>query len=115
MELLYYRDREAEKMTDGGAHGVTKRVLFGKKKGAENFIMRVITFEPNSASPSHSHPWEHEAFVINGRGTAIIEGKEHAIRSGDAFFLAPNEKHCFKTTEQMEILCLIPTNEAGEE
>lgn len=115
MKLKYYRDCEAKMMTEGGAHGVSKRVIIGSQEGATNFIMRVISFEANAQSPEHHHPYEHEAFVISGRGIAYVGGKEHAIRAGDVFFIPPDEKHCFKTTEPMEILCLIPTNEEGIE
>jgi len=115
MILKHYRDGEPMVMTEDGAHGVTKRVIIGSQEGATNFIMRVIAFEANAQSPEHHHPWEHEAFVISGRGIAEVSGKEYSIRSGDVFFIPADEKHCFKTTEPMEILCLIPTNEQGVE
>ena len=33
--------------------------------------------------------------VIDGEGTAIIEGERHAMRAGTTLYLAPSQRHSF--------------------
>jgi quercetin dioxygenase-like cupin family protein len=92
MILKHYTDVKAKAMSDqkdtkvdnltfiGGTHGVSKRLVIGSKDDAANFVMRVIDFTSNAQSSHHSHPWEHEAFVISGSGTAVVGGKDYTIR-----------------------------------
>lgn len=57
--------------------------------------MRVIEVEHGSSTPLHSHPWEHEVFVLSGQGVVKSEGKETRIAKDSVVFVAPNEQHCF--------------------
>lgn len=104
MKHIHYLDAEPEEVTEAGAHGVKLRTVIGEKEGAPNFFMRVISFEANAASPNHSHPWEHEAFIISGSGIIEVEGKETNLKPGDVVFVPPNADHCFRTAEPMEML-----------
>ena len=93
-----------EQVGEAGAHGVSLRTVIGEADGAPNFFMRVISFEADSASPSHSHAWEHEAFIISGTGTVEVQGKTTSLKQGDVIYIPPNADHCFQTTEPMEML-----------
>jgi quercetin dioxygenase-like cupin family protein len=90
--------------------GVTKREVITARDGAPNFCMRVFEVEPGSSTPDHSHPWEHEVFVLSGGG--VVRGKEgeSAINKGSAVFIAPGEQHCFINTgtQVLRFVCLIP-------
>ncbi|UCF10319.1 MAG: cupin domain-containing protein [Candidatus Bipolaricaulota bacterium] len=96
-------------------HHVAKRVLVGAEQGAENFVMRQFTLGENGATPYHSHPWEHEVFVLNGRGKIVTEEGELPLTPGDAAFVAPDEVHRFMTvgSEPLEFLCIVPTEGEG--
>ncbi len=48
--------------------GVVKRDVINADNGAPNLCIRVFEVEPGSSTPPHSHPWEHEVFVLSGRG-----------------------------------------------
>jgi quercetin dioxygenase-like cupin family protein len=48
--------------------GVMMHVVAGPDDGVPNFVMRVFELEPSSATPFHTHPWEHEVFIISGKG-----------------------------------------------
>ncbi len=108
MKHINYLDEEPIAVTEAGAEGVSLRWAIGEKDGAENFFMRIVTFEPGGKSPSHSHDYEHEFYVISGRGTAEVESKTVALKTGDVLFIPPNAHHCFRTDEAMEVICLIP-------
>ena len=92
-----------------------KRVLIGPQQGAPNFIMRMFTLGEGGFSPYHTHPWEHEAFVLSGEGIVKgAEGEKH-VSAGDFIFVPPNEEHQFLNSgeEPFEFLCIIPKGEEG--
>jgi len=91
--------------------GVLKRVVIGADEGAPNFCMRVFEVEPGASTPSHSHPWEHEVFILSGRGVVVDgEGKETEIMKDSVIFIPSNEHHCTVNTgnEPLRFICLIP-------
>ena len=75
--------------------GALKREVITEKDGAPNFAMRVIEVKPGGSSPSHSHPWEHEVFVLSGQGVVEGEQGESEIKKESVVYIAPDEKHCF--------------------
>ena len=105
-----YTEVEALTMEMDGARNVTKRVLVGEKEGAPNFIMRYFTVYPDGYTPHHSHPWEHENFIVRGRGKVIIGNKEYPVSAGSFAFVPPNVMHQYICVgdEPLELLCLIP-------
>jgi len=90
--------------------GVVKREVVNADDGAPNFCMRVFEVEPGSATPSHSHPWEHEVFILSGWGVVVGEPGEAPIASGSVVFVAPDEKHCFvnRGDDTLRFICVIP-------
>jgi len=103
-------------LSDGKAVvNASKRVLIGPEQGAPTFIMRLFTVGEGGFSPYHTHPWEHEAFVLAGEG--IVKGThgETPVRAGDFIFVPPNEEHQFLNSgkEPFEFLCVIPKSEGG--
>ena len=90
--------------------GVVKREVITADDGAPNFCMRVFELEPGSSTPDHSHPWEHEVFVLSGRGMVTGEQKETLIARDSVVFVPSDEKHCFVNNgnEPLRFICLIP-------
>jgi quercetin dioxygenase-like cupin family protein len=72
--------------------------------------MRLFEMEPKGHSPFHSHPWEHEVFILEGEGAVVSEEGEKKFRAGDVVFILPNEKHQFKNNGEktVKFLCLVP-------
>ncbi len=99
-----------EEVKEQGARGVRKKVLIGEKEGAPNFIMRIFEVKPKGFTPLHSHSWEHEVYVLKGKGRVFTAGREEEISEGDALLIEPNEEHQFKNpySEPLIFLCLIP-------
>ncbi|OPL17895.1 MAG: hypothetical protein AVO35_08385 [Candidatus Aegiribacteria sp. MLS_C] len=97
-------------MESEGAVGVGIRVLIGEENGAPNFIMRRFSVQPGGRTPFHSHSWEHEVFVLEGRGEAVRGTDSYPIESGSAVLVVPNEEHSFRNTgdEPLVFLCIIP-------
>jgi len=93
----------------------TKRVLIGPKQGAGNFVMRLFTLEEGGRSPYHSHPWEHEVFILSGEGTVKSSGSSVTVSAGDFVFVPPMDEHQFLNagSEPFEFLCLVPVSGEG--
>jgi len=89
---------------------VEKRVLIGPKQGAENFVMRRFTIGVGGHTPYHTHPWEHEVYVLRGSGEACFSGGKEAIGPDDYVFVPSLDEHQFVNTgdEPLEFLCLVP-------
>lgn len=110
MKVMNYKDVEAEKVDEEGAEDVTIRWLITAKDEAPTFSMRHFEVAPGGYTPLHSHPWEHEVFILHGQGTVVRGGKDVPLREGDLVFIPPGEEHQFKnqTDSPMTMLCLIP-------
>jgi quercetin dioxygenase-like cupin family protein len=92
-----------------------KRVLIGPDEGAENFVMRLFTVDEGGCSPYHSHPWEHEVFVLSGNGKVKSADGDTAVSAGDFIYVPPNEEHQFLNagTSPFEFLCVVPVSGEG--
>jgi len=90
--------------------GVVKREVINADDGAPNYCMRVFEVEPGSSTPSHSHDWEHEVYVLSGRGVVVGEQRETPITKDSVVFVPPNEHHCFvnNSNERLRFICVIP-------
>lgn len=104
MKHVHYMDVEAEKVDVDGAKDAVIRHVVTEKDGAPNFNLRVLTIEAGGVSPDHSHPWEHEFFVLSGSGVGVVDSKETPIKPGEAILVPPDAQHCIRATEKMELI-----------
>ena len=107
MKMHHYRDVPATEPLKG----VGKRVVIGPDEGARNFVMRVFEVAPGRTSPDHAHPWEHEIFILAGKGAARGEdGSETAVSEGSTLFIPAGEKHCLinKGSQTLSFICVVP-------
>jgi len=110
MKIKHYTEVEASPVQTEGANGVTIRWLISESDGAPNFAMRLFEVKPGGQTPLHAHSWEHEVYILNGKGVVWKEGNEVEVQPGTAVFVPSDEKHCFRNTgkEKLQFLCLIP-------
>ena len=104
MKHVNYLDVEGINVTESGAHGVNLRTVIGEADGAPNFFMRVVTFESDGATPHHSHPWEHENYIVSGEGTLEVDGEVVELKPGDVAYVPPGAEHCYKSSGPMVML-----------
>jgi len=97
-----------------GANGVGIRVLISKDDGAPTFAMRMFEIEPGGNTPLHTHPHEHEVFVLAGAGVFVHKGLNHPIGPDDVVFVPGGHEHCFRNTGDatLRFLCLVPLSGA---
>ncbi len=110
MIIRKYTDVEAEDVKMEEASGVKKRVLISEADGAPNFIMRRFTIEPGGHTPYHTHPWEHELYVLSGTGQVRLGETSHEISAGTVVLVLPDEEHNFVNigSGPLDFLCIIP-------
>lgn len=92
------------------AEGVTMRRVISEVDGATNFTMDIFEIQTGGHSGFHTHPWEHEVFVIRGQGVVAGAEGETPFKEGNVIFVAPEEPHQFRNSgsSPVEFVCLIP-------
>jgi quercetin dioxygenase-like cupin family protein len=113
MKHVHHSDVDLEEPTEEGIKDIKVRWLISKKDGAENFAMRLFEVLPGGYSPLHQHDWEHEVFILEGKGLTRNKTNEESFNTGDVFFVPPMEWHQFVNTgdETLKFLCLVPYKE----
>ncbi|MDX1920491.1 MAG: cupin domain-containing protein [Candidatus Caenarcaniphilales bacterium] len=94
-----------------GASNCKMQPLLTQTENAPNFSMRLFELEPGGHTPQHSHPWEHEIFILEGEGQLKSEDNI-GFSSSDAILVPANTLHQFYNsgTKPLRFLCLIPNN-----
>lgn len=92
------------------APGVNMRVVAGPAEKAPTFVMRVFEIASGNATPLHAHRWEHEVFVLSGKGILRGGGRETPLQEGDAVTVLPGEQHSFLGIgkDMFRLICVVP-------
>jgi quercetin dioxygenase-like cupin family protein len=108
---IHYKDVELEDPSEEGIKDLKVRWLISKKDGAKNFAMRLFEVKPGGFTPLHQHDWEHEVFILEGKGKTWDKNNEDMFKQGDVLFIKPMEWHQFLNTGEktLKFLCLIPS------
>ena len=106
MRVISYREVEAKEVE--GSYKLKLRWL--NTDGSRNFAVRHCEVESGGYSPFHSHPWEHEMFVLEGKGIVVGDKEAKPISVGDSISIPANETHQIKNSGEkiLKILCMIP-------
>ena len=91
MKVIHYQKVESQVVPMRGAERVSIRRPLAVADGVPTFTMRVFTFEAGGHTPYHRHDYEHEVFVLTGRGWVLFEGGRKRLEPGVVTFVEPNE------------------------
>jgi quercetin dioxygenase-like cupin family protein len=113
------RPTEAVKTTavEEGASKTKVRWLIAEPEGAPNFALRLFELEPGGYTPRHRHPWEHEVFILEGKGDIAAKTETVSVKTGDAILIEPGEEHQFRNvgdTANLRFLCIVPLAKKAE-
>ncbi len=110
MKIKNLADVSPEIFDTDTAKGVKKWVLLSERDGAPNFRMRLFEVAPGGFSPYHQHNYEHEVYILEGRGEVVGETENRPVSVGQAVLVLPNEWHQFKNTGRspLKFICVIP-------
>ena len=116
MKVNHFESVAQVPVTMEGSSGCTVRWLVDEKQGAPNFAMRQFEVAPGGYTPRHSHPYEHEVFVLEGAGVVFEGETEHPLKAGDVVFVVPGEVHQFRNTGDtpLKFLCMVPNSSANQ-
>ena len=97
------------RVKEEGAKRVWIQVLIDRHRAA-TFVMRRFLVKPGGETPLHSHHWEHEVFVLKGRGIVTDGMVKLGLKPGIVVYVPRNKRHQFKTVanSRLEFLCIIP-------
>ena len=112
MEIKHALDVQAQPVE--GVPGVTIRWLWAAADGAPTFALRMIEVEPGAATPHHTHPYEHEVYILSGQAELRSEAGAHQLEPGDTAMVLPDEIHQFinRGDGALRFLCGIPLSGA---
>jgi quercetin dioxygenase-like cupin family protein len=116
MKVNHYEQVAKAPVTMEGSSGCQVRWLVDETGGAPNFAMRQFEVAPGGYTPKHSHPYEHEVFVLEGRGVVLEGDVEHPLAAGDFVLVTPGEIHQFRNTgpAPLKFLCMVPNSSASQ-
>jgi len=114
MHIVDAAEFEAQEVGAEGVENVRIQWLVDESHGAPTFAMRRFIIGPSGHTPRHAHDWEHEVYVLRGRGTLWIEGDEIALAPDYALLVPPDAMHQFLSAgdDVLEVLCLVPNGPA---
>ena len=100
----------AEEVKMEGAKDATIRKIITEKEGAPNFAMRLFELAPGGQTPAHRHDFEHEIYIIRGKGILHTEEGPCPLNPGDAIFVPANALHNFQNagSDPFRFLCFVP-------
>ncbi len=110
MIIRSQNDVSAEQVTMYGSTGTYIQVLLGENEGTPNFIMRRFVVEKGGQIGMHDHWYEHEIYVLSGKGNLIDEqGNRTPVKAGDAILVPQGALHGYEAPEEdVAFLCMIP-------
>ena len=106
---------EKEIITDTGVKGTVKQNLLSNVDNTPTFSMRRFTITPGGFTFHHTHDFEHEIYVLSGKGYIKVKDGDRRITQGTAGLIMPNEVHQFVNDgdEPLVFLCIIPNSMPG--
>ncbi len=109
-KVCHYTSVPAEVVGAAGPGATLRWLIDDAHDGAPVYSLRMVEIAPGGHSPHHSHPYEHENFVVEGNGKVLIDGTWHPLAPGDVVFVPPNADHEYANAGEVafKFLCGIP-------
>jgi quercetin dioxygenase-like cupin family protein len=111
-KAIHYTDVPSQSYGDE-APGVTIRwVIDEEHDGAPFYSLRVIEVGAGGHTPDHTHPFEHENYVLEGQGRVLIGETWHDVIPGSVVFVPAGVRHTYVNagSAPFRFLCGIPTS-----
>ena len=91
--------------------------VLGPEDGVPNYVMLWVQHPPGGTSAQHVHPWEHQAYIVEGEGVLWVDGTEYPIKAGDAVLVPPDVEHQVRNTGEVTLsrVTVNPLSSVGHE
>ncbi|MFX0108075.1 MAG: cupin domain-containing protein [Candidatus Hodarchaeota archaeon] len=111
MYALNFKERDEETVTLAGSTKTTVRWLIGRNTGAKTYAMRHFEVQPGGMIPLHTHPEEHQIFILQGEAKMFGTDTNQVVKKDDVVFIPSKEEHGYDNregTEPFRFICVIP-------
>ncbi len=86
-KVCHYTDVPAVAVGEQGPGASLRWLIDDTHDGAPVYALRMVEIEPGGHSPHHLHGYEHENFVVEGRGRVFMNGAWHDLKAGDVVYV----------------------------
>ena len=109
-KVVHYTEVPAQVFGDTAPGASIRWLIDDDHDGAPVYSLRMIEIEPGGHSPKHTHPYEHENFVVEGNGRVFINETWHELKAGDVVFVPAGVLHQYENAGDtpFKFLCGIP-------
>jgi quercetin dioxygenase-like cupin family protein len=111
-KVIHYTDVPAQVVGPEAPGATIRWVIDEPHDGAPNYALRMIEVAPGGHTPDHTHPYEHENFVVEGKGRVRFGDEWHEVGPGSVIFVPAGMRHCYANAGDtpLRFLCGIPTS-----
>ncbi len=104
------KDIHAIAMESPEVKNAAMKALISPKEGWDGYVMRVVELGEGGYSPKHTHQWPHINYVLEGKGSLQIEGKERPVQAGSYAYVPAGSQHQYKNvgTGMFKFICIVP-------
>lgn len=115
-KVVHYTDIPAQVFGDTAPGASIRWLIDDDHDDAPVYSLRMIEIEPEGHSPQHTHPYEHENFVIAGNGRLFITDTWYDLKPGDVAFVPAGILHQYVNAGDttFKFLCGIPVKKLRE-
>jgi len=115
-KVVHYTDVPAQVFGDTAPGASIRWLIDDDHDGAPVYSMRMVEIEPGGHSPKHSHPYEHENFIVEGKGRLFIVDTWYDLKEGDVAFVPAGVLHQYVNAgdTRLKFLCGIPVKNLRE-
>lgn len=110
MIVSHERDILGTRIDNDQIKNAVKKVLISPIQGWEGYVMREFELGQGGYTPSHTHPWPHIIYILNGKGTLHLDGQDYLLEAGSFAFVPSNKLHQFTNTgiDGFVFICIVP-------
>ncbi len=80
--------------------GASRLHYIDRSTGAAGLSMGLLTLEPHSGLPLHTHPVEDTMIVLEGEGVLVLNGEEFPVAKGMGLIAPANTPHCIRNDSE---------------
>src|SRR5689334_22314507 len=76
--------------------GAGLRFLCGADKTEGAWSLMEAEVPERTGAPPHHHPWDEAYYILDGKITFVVDGKEQTLSAGDFVYLPAGTQHGFQ-------------------
>lgn len=110
MIVSHAKNVTGDRFDNDEVKGVLKKVLIAKDEGWKDYVMRLFELDEGGHSPKHTHDWPHIIFVVKGKGSIHLDGKDYEVKEGSYAYIPDDKVHQLQNTgkDKFSFICIVP-------